>query len=56
MSNPRTLYDDWKARREQLAQLPYSAGDHHAIEAHVLDFLLQLPKMSRLLYNVRDWT
>ncbi len=41
MPNPRTLYDDWKARREQLAQLPYSAGDHHAVEAHVLDYLLQ---------------
>ncbi len=41
MPDRRTLYDDWKARREQLAQLPYPAGDHRAVEAHVLDYLLQ---------------
>jgi hypothetical protein len=41
MADRRTLYDDWKARREQLARLPYLAGDHHAVEAQVLDYLLR---------------
>jgi len=36
-----TLYDDWRARREHLATLPYWAGDYHAIEMRLLDFLLQ---------------
>ena len=41
MPDHHTLYDDWKARREQLASLPYWAGDHRDIEAHVLDYLLR---------------
>jgi hypothetical protein len=36
-----TLYDDWRARREHLATLPYRTGDYHAVEMRVLDFLLE---------------
>jgi hypothetical protein len=41
MPDRRTLYDDWKARREQLARLPYCAGDHRAVESRVLEYLLR---------------
>lgn len=37
----RTLHEDWEARREQLAQLPYWAGDYHAVEVQILDYLLR---------------
>ncbi len=41
MVDRRTLYEDWKARREQLAGRPYRSGDRHAVEAQVLDYLIR---------------
>ena len=40
-SKDRTLYDDWKARRERLAQASGGVSGHQAIEMRVLDYLLQ---------------
>lgn len=40
MTGP-TLYDDWKARRERLEEMPYWAGDYGAVERRLLDFLLR---------------
>jgi hypothetical protein len=39
-SQARTLYDDWKARRERLADAPGAATGYQAIEMRILDFLL----------------
>jgi len=41
MPERRTLFEDWVARREQLAKLPYGSRDHYTVEAHVLDYLLR---------------
>ena len=37
----RTLYDDWKARRERLAQASGGAAGHQAVEMRLLDYLLR---------------
>ena len=38
---PRTLYDDWKARRERMAASSGRVGDHQAVEMRLLDYLLR---------------
>lgn len=47
----RTLCEDWEARREHLGRGPRQAGDFHAVEIRVLDFLLRryrdLPEAAR---------
>ena len=37
----RTLYDDWLARRAQLAAAGGGAADWRAVELRLLDFLLR---------------
>ena len=37
----RTLYDDWKARRERLAHASGGAAGYEALEMRLLDYLLQ---------------
>ena len=37
----RTLYDDWKARRERLAHASGGAAGHAAVEMRLLDYLLR---------------
>ncbi len=37
----RTLYDDWKARRERLAHASGGAAGYEAVEMRLLDYLLQ---------------
>jgi hypothetical protein len=37
----RTLYDDWKARRERLAHVSSGAAGYRAIEMRLLDYLLR---------------
>ncbi len=37
----RTLYDDWKARRERLAHASGGAAGYEAVEMRLLDYLLR---------------